>query len=199
MLMFLQLLILEKNLEDLDYKDSLAGNIGGMLEARYEKIRATDGISQSRTRKVFSRTAKFISSTKDLGMGLSRLDPNRIAPIVLGGVYCLAQCIDGATEISLVAIKATMDIAELFALWNCLEERQMKKQHNKELQGLYDELSEEVARMYQVAIRLLGTLMKYFDSRWSKCTYDTGVIRLSNVSQKGLWLSLFPRNQSGRN
>ena len=145
-----------------------------MLEARYEKIRGKDGVSQGRTRKFFSRTAKFILSTKDLGMGLARLDPHRIAPIVLGGVYCLAQCIDGATEHSLAAIEVTMDIAEIFALWDCVEERQIKTQHNQQLRVLYEKLSGAVARMYEVAITLLGALMKYFDSKWRKCTCDVG-------------------------
>lgn len=167
-------MILEKNLKDLGNRASLADDIGQMLEERHEKIRAKDGVSQSRTRKFFTRGAKFVVATKDLGMGLARLDPHKIAPVVLGGVYCLSQYIVGATEVDLAAIEVTIEIAEIFALWNYLEERQMNKQHNQQLRVLYEELGGAIARMYEVAIVLLGTLMKYFDSKWRKYTRDIG-------------------------
>jgi hypothetical protein len=101
-------------------------------------------------------------------MGLSRLDPHGTAPLVFGGLFCLVQVIQGGIQQSPEAITLTMEIAEVIALWTCLEERQIKNNSNSSLKDLYTKLSDEIVEMYNAIIVLLGKLLPYFDSNWRK-------------------------------
>ncbi|MCJ1468740.1 hypothetical protein MMC07_007370, partial [Pseudocyphellaria aurata] len=154
---------LKEYLKDDDNEITLADRIGDMLNERYDRVRGKDATSQSQWRKYLQRTTKSISSTQTLGMAIARLDPHGIAPIVLGGLYCLVQVAGGSQSSS--AINATMEIADLIALWDCVEELQIKRNKNSELQKSYEELSGEVVKMYKAVIVLLGTMMVYFNSK----------------------------------
>lgn len=138
----------------------------GAIHEQHDKLRAKDGVSQGRLRRKLKSGAKLVLSTKDLGMGLGRLDNHNVAPIVLGGVYCLALLIGECTEEDLAAMKITMEIAELVALWTSVEKLQIRRQHHGHLQTLYARLSEQIVKLYKIIIVLLGTLMAYFDSKW---------------------------------
>jgi hypothetical protein len=63
-----------------------------------------------------------------------------------------------------------MEIAEVIALWTCLEERQIKNNLNSSLNDLYTRLGDEIVEMYKAIIVLLGKMLPYFDSNWRECS-----------------------------
>ena len=170
-LMNVQLLILKRNFNDLKSRDTIANDIATMVETKQATVRGKDGISESNARKVLTRSARFIMSTKDLAMGLARLDHHGIAPIVLGGVYTVVGIIQNDSDEHRAALTLTLDIAEIVALWNSIEKYQISKNLNPNLKDLYEKLSHAITSLYQEIIVLLGTMMAYFDkSRWGKCS-----------------------------
>jgi len=112
-------------------------------------------------------------------MGLARLDPYKITPIVLGGVYCAAQFAEGATDEDTAAVKVTMDIAELVAFWTILEQRQIINNQNPKLNELYARLGHELINMYKVIVILLGETVAYFNSKRREF-YSSCLNRLSS-------------------
>ncbi|KAH7130742.1 hypothetical protein B0J11DRAFT_603123 [Dendryphion nanum] len=110
-----------------------------------------NGVSRSPLRKVFLRIARVVLSTKDLGMGLARLDPHKVAPVVLGGIYCLASLIEGASEDDILAVKCSMDIVELVALWATYEKQHMVVVRSEELKEEYQKLGVKIIKMQRIA------------------------------------------------
>ncbi len=169
--MNVQLSILEKNFNDIENRDTIANDIATIVETKQATARGKDGISESNARRVVTRSAKFIMSTKDLTMGLARLDHHGIAPIVLGGVYTIVGIIQNDNDEHRAALTLTLDIAETVALWNSIEKHQISKNLNPNLTDLYEKLSHAIISLYQRVIESLGTMMAYFvKARWGKCS-----------------------------
>lgn len=165
--------MLKVNFDELDSKEEILRRIARTINEKQAELRAKDGVSQSKGLKALSRTARFIMSTKDAVMGVSRLDPHGIAPIALGGVYTLVQLIQGGSDESQAALSITLEVAELVAFWTAVEKRQISTNRNPSLGKLYTELSTAVVNLYKAIIVLLGTLIAYFHrSRWCKCSED---------------------------
>ena len=149
-------------------EDKIEQRIHTALAKRHDKIRGKDGATDSSARKWTRRISKFIGSTKAIAMPIAAHDPHKIAPAVLGGFYFLVGMIEGATEAGLAAIKVTAETAGIVARWHCIEEQQIRAYQPKSLQALYRKLSSEIVVMYEDIIRLLATLLAWFDSKWSK-------------------------------
>lgn len=165
--------ILKEKLGDLTLRnssseESLTDTLSRELEAQEEKLQAEDRVSQTRIRKELRNLSNFILSTKDVGMGVARLDPYRVAPIVLGCIYGVAQFVNGATEESLIAMRMISDIAQSIAYWVAVEQHHIARNGLLSLKPEYDELSEEIVKMYKDMIILLGTILAYFDNKWRK-------------------------------
>lgn len=139
---------------------------------KQDGLRAKDGLTQSTDRKLQSRSVRFTMSTRDLAMGLARLDPHKIAPAVLGGVYTIVQVLDNDTEESRAAMMTTLELAGIVALWTSIEKRQISKNSHPGLKALYQKLSELIVKLYEGIIVLFGTMMAYFDKnrfrKWFK-------------------------------
>lgn len=161
--------MLEKNLNEMDNRDTIAKDIQQIVNTKQDKLRAKDSLTQSTDRKFTSRSVRFMMSTKDLAMGLARLDPHKIAPIVLGGVYTIVQVLQNDTEEFQTAMTTTLELAGIVALWTCIEESQIQKNLNPRLDGLYQRLSGLIVNLYEGIIVLFGTMMAYHDkSRFRK-------------------------------
>lgn len=118
------------------------------------------------------KTTKTILLTKDTAMGSARLDPHRVAPVVLAGVYAIVRVIHGDEEQIRAAMTSTLKLGNIVSLWNCIETRQIRKNKNENLRDLYDRLSEAIVRMYERVIVLLGKIMAFCDDKWRKCIMD---------------------------
>jgi hypothetical protein len=162
--------VLEKNLKALDNKDSLVEDIASILNEKGERLLAQDGISQSRGRRYLARGVKFMMSGQNLAMGLARLDPHGVAPIVLGGVYTLVLILQNNSDESRAAMTIPLELAEMVALWNSTEKNQIMRNSNPTLKALFEKLSKSIKVLFEGIIALLGRMMVYFDRRrWCEC------------------------------
>lgn len=126
-----------------------------------------------RGRKWTGRFRRLVLSTKEPVMRATRFDPSYISPIVLGGVYTLLQASQDEGEAFMTALNATMEVAGLVALWTCYEYKQMRRNQNSSLNKIYEELREQIIKMYMEVIGLLGTMMKFYDERsWRKYPHN---------------------------
>ena len=161
--------MLRKNFEGLQNRNTIAQDIANVVEAKQISVCGTDGISQSRTREAVAHSARFVTSTKDLVMGLSRLDPHGIAPIVLGGIYTVVQIVQNDSDERRAALSLTLDMSETVAVWQSVERYQISQNLNQNCEDLYEALSKAIVQLYQRIIVLLGTMMAYFDKgRWGE-------------------------------
>lgn len=104
-------------------------------------------------------------------MGLARLDPLGIAPVVLGGVYTIVRVLHNDTEESQVAMTAVLELAGIVALWAGVEKRQISKNSRPRLKVQYQKLSELIVKLYEGIIVLFGTMMAYYDqNRFRRCS-----------------------------
>ena len=102
-------------------------------------------------------------------MGLSRLDPHGVAPLVLGGIYTIFQVVQNDSDERRTALSLALDISETMALWQSIESYQISPNLNPKCSDLYESLGKAIIQLYQRIIVLLGTMMAYFDKgRWSK-------------------------------
>ena len=147
---------------------NIANQLQIALNERRQSLKGRDGVSQTVTQRVIQRGSKFILSTEKVVMGVSRFDHHGIAPLVLGGVYTLVKCVQGYTEEQLAALRVTVDIPEIIALWTSVEAREIRRPHPENQQQDYASLSREIKEMYQVVIVLLNTLLRYFNSKSRK-------------------------------
>lgn len=154
---------------------SLADNIARELSKRHCNLSNTQGdSSKSRFRKYSLRFARFVNSTKDLGMGLARLDPHHVAPIVLGGVYTLVQIVTSDSEDHRHAILTTLEIVETIAQWNHVEVEQILRNKDPNLTELFEKLGSSIKNLYQEIIVLLATMMIYFSkNKWRECSINS--------------------------
>lgn len=157
---------LSKHLELLEHEDDIVKSITTAPENSLNRMDGTAGVSQSTTQRCIQRGTKFMTSTERVGMGVARLDPHGIAPLVLAGVYTLVKCIEGATEDQRIANRLTMEIPELITLWTSIEQRTIRREHSSNQEEDYRKLCAEIVKMYRVIVVLLGTLVKYFDDSW---------------------------------
>lgn len=157
--------MLKQNLTQLDNRDTIANDIKQIVNTKQDKLRAKDGLTQSTGRKFKSRSVRFMMSTKDLAMGLARLDPHGIAPIVLGGVYTIVQVFQNDAEGSEAAMTTTLELAGIVALWTRIERSQISKNSNPKLIKYFQELSELIVKLYEGIIVLFGTMMAYFNKK----------------------------------
>jgi len=112
---------------------------------------------------------KSILLTKDLGMALARLDPYRIAPVVVTGIYCILQIVEGGDEDINRSKQYMKGIFQIVAYWTCVEEYEIGEDTNRELQKKCNELEKRVVEMYKEIIQLLVTLISYSKSKWGMC------------------------------
>lgn len=190
-LTLLQLSILQENLREIELgnlssAEPLTDTLRRKLEDQKKKLQAKDGVSQTPMRKQLRRLATFILSTKDVGMGVSRMDPYSIAPIVLGCIYGAAQFVIGATEESLIAMRAISDTTQSIAYWIAVEQHHIARNGLLSLKPEYDELSEEIVKMYKDMIILIGTILAYFDNKWRKSTesWIPLIVHVAKIFQK---------------
>ena len=95
-------------------------------------------------------------------MGLARLDHHGVAPVVLGGIFTVIQVIQGATDESLTAMTATLEIGYIVSLWNTVEKRQILRNRDPRLTQSYEKLSDSILQLYKDIIVLLGQMVAYF-------------------------------------
>jgi len=157
-------LVLEATFKDLVGDGFHTEGIEKLLEEQ-GKIVGKGDVSASGIR----RAAKAFSSTKDLGMGLARLDPSKITPVVLGAAYYFARGIEAKGDDDATAKDMCMDIIATLVLWNCLEKHQMMRQHSESCQALYESLEDKMVHMYEKALTLLEDLMLYLQNRGREC------------------------------
>lgn len=143
-------------------------DIERLVGEKQAKIRSSDGASPSKWRKALHKTTKTILLTKDTAMGFARLDPHKVAPLVLAGVYTIVQIIDGDEEQIRAAMTSTLKLGNIVSLWNCVEEQQIRKNQNESLKDRYSRLSQAIVHMFEQVIMLLAKTMAFFDSRWRK-------------------------------
>jgi hypothetical protein len=127
-------------------------------------------------------------------MGLARLDPHGVAPVVLGCVYTLVQTLANNSDEHCVAILITLEIAQVIGLWTDIEEKQTSKNQNSQLERLkemYEKLSQAVVRLFEKIIELLTTMMMWFDEpRWRKCFRAARVKSMfTEICRKTPWSS----------
>lgn len=104
-------------------------------------------------------------------MGLARLDHHGVAPVVLGGIFTVIQVIQGATDESLTAMTATLEIGYIVSLWNTVEKRQILRNRDPRLMESYEKLSDAIIQLYKDIIVLLGQMVAYFSkSKLRECT-----------------------------
>ena len=166
-----QLRLLEQNLNELNNRDNIADDIERIVNTKQGRLHAKDGLTHSAGRKLESRSVRFMMSTRDLAMGLARLDPHGIAPVILGGVYAIIRVLNNDTEESQAAMTAVLELAGIVALWTGIEKNQISKNSRSRLGIRYQKLSELIVNLYEGIIVLLGTMMAYFDeNRFRKCS-----------------------------
>lgn len=140
------------------------------MNTKQGRRHAEDGLTQTAGRKLESRSVRFMMSTRDLAMGLARLDPHGIAPFILGGIYAIVLVLHNDTEESRAAMIAVVELAGIVALWTGIEKKQISRNSNPRLNKRYQKLSELIVNLYEGIIVLLGTMMAYFDkNRFRKC------------------------------
>lgn len=167
----LQLQALEDNLGDLNSDGSLGDRILQLEKEQQAKIRSKDGVRATSWRRWLARTARAALSTKDVAMGLARLDKHGIAPIVLGGVFTVIRVIQEVTDEFHAAMAMTLEIGYIVSLWNTVEKRQILSNQDPMLADSYGKLSDAIVRMYENIVVLLGTMVAYFNkSKLRKCT-----------------------------
>jgi hypothetical protein len=155
-------------------------NVNQVFCNRQDNSQAEEKKVQSKLLKSIRRFAKSVILTKDLGMGLARLDPHRIAPIVLGGVYCIATIIDGNIDARKSAFLICRDILNTLALWKFIEQYQIVPNIDEDVNEEYEQLQKELVIMYADVIVLLETLTAYFDSKWREYIQSSHVTLLSD-------------------
>ena len=149
--------------------DALPTTLLELVDRRQTQIRGKDGVSLGHGRKWAGRFRRSVLSTKEPVMRATRFDPSYISPIVLGGVYTLLQASQDEGEAFMFALNATMEVAGLVALWTCYEYKQMRRNQNNDLDKMYEELKEQIIKMYIEVIALLGIMIKFYDERsWRK-------------------------------
>lgn len=167
-----QLRLLEQNLNELNDRDNIAKDIEQIVNTKQDRLHDRDGLTQSTGRKFESRSVRFVTSTRDLAMGLARLDSHGIAPIVLGGVYSIVRILQNDTEESRAAMTAALELARIVEPWTGIEKIQISKNSRLRMKEQYQELSELIVRLYEGIIVLLGTMIAYFDKnrvrKWFK-------------------------------
>ena len=138
------------------------------LNLERSKIRGADGVSQSATRRTLGRVSRGVLSTESIGRGLALLDPYRVAPIVVGGIYGLAKIVEGNTREEEAAFASVMEIAEIVALWACIEKTQIVRSQPARLEGYFESLCRKIVEMYEAIIVLLKAFISHRNSNWSK-------------------------------
>ena len=151
--------------------DSLGDRISRLGAAQQATIRSKDRVRPIRWRRWLGRTARAALSTKDVAMGLARLDHHGVAPVVLGGMFTVIKVIQGATDESLTAMTATLEIGCIVSLWNTVEKRQILRNRDPRLTESYEKLSDAIIQLYKDIIVLLGQMVAYFSkSKIRECT-----------------------------
>lgn len=165
--MRVQLAILAEAKDEAEQKEneSVAELFDLFLQEREDKLHGKDGVSRTPMHKYARKVAKFVISTKDLGMGLVRIDTYRIAPIVMGGIYCIAAIVEGATEEQRKAIDTALDMASLITYWDTIEELQIRTNANLRLTSSYKQLEVELIKMYKAIIVLMVGLTSFLRSK----------------------------------
>ena len=158
-----QLEVLERNLKDVGHRDSIANDIKNMVDNKQSTHRGKDRLTQTTGRKVYARSIRFIMSTKDLVLAVSRLDKHGVAPIVLTGVYTLVTVLQNENEEAQTALMTGLEVAGIVGLWTSIEKNQILKNQNERLTTQYKKLSALIIELYEGIIVLLGTMMGYYD------------------------------------
>lgn len=167
-----QLQRLKDNLGAIPNQDILPTDLLELVDRRQTQIRSKDGVSLSEGRKWMGRLRRLVISTKEPIMRATRFDPSYVSPIVLGGVYTLIQAWQDEGEALMIALNAIMEAAGLVALWTCYEYQQIRRNQNSDLDKLYQELSEQIVKLYMEVIGLLGAMMKFCEDRfWRKLSH----------------------------
>ena len=110
-------------------------------------------------------------STKDLAMGLARLDHHGIAPIILGGVYTIVKVLDNDSEESQAAMTIPLELAGIVAVWTKFENRQISQGTNSRLVQSYKKLGNLIVRLYEGIIVLFGIIIAYLEkNRFCGCS-----------------------------
>lgn len=162
---------MEANLGNVNSNDLLGDRISRLGDAQQATNRSKDGIRPIFWRRLLGRTARAALSTKDVAMGLARLDHHGVAPVILGGIFTVIQVIQGATDESLTAMTATLEIGYIVSLWNTVEKRQILRNRDPRLTASYEELSDAIIQLYKDIIVLLGQMVAYFSkSKLRECT-----------------------------
>ncbi|PMD56613.1 uncharacterized protein K444DRAFT_666200 [Hyaloscypha bicolor E] len=152
----------------------VTSDLAQILSERQKKSQAENEVSESSANSAISRalrsmsiakvrSVRFLMSTKDLAMGLARLDPHGIAPIVLGGVYTVVSVFDNNTEECQAALTITLELAGIVAVWTGVENHQISKNSDQRLNKLYAKLSDQIVGLYEDIIVLFGTILTWLD------------------------------------
>ena len=149
----------------LSNRDTLSKDLVQLVDRQQSQIRGKDGVSLSGGRKWLGRFGRLGLTTKEPVMRATRFDPSYISPIVLGGVYTLLQASLNEGEAFLTGLNVTMEVAGLVALWTSYEDMQIRRNQNSDLNEMYKELSEQIMKMYMEVVGLLGTMMKFYDTK----------------------------------
>jgi hypothetical protein len=148
------------------------GDVHHIVTKHHDDSQTSSTGMQRKLLESIRRAAKCVLLTKDLSIGLSRLDPHRITPVVLGGVYCTATIIDGNIDARKSAFPLCLNILNTLALWKFVEQCQIVPNLDKDVDKEYEQLKEELVKMYEDVIVLLGTLTAYFDSKRHEYTHS---------------------------
>ena len=166
-LIYHQIDLLEKNLKGIDNINFLPSKIASAATEQVAKF-TKDGISTSHTQNAFNSITRFMAPTEKLAMGLSRLDPYHIAPVVLGGVFSAIQLMNNETEGHRAAVKTIEDLLPIMTVWSFVDDRQIRTNRSKSLATFYDELRTAIIGLFRMIMILLGRILAFLSNKQSK-------------------------------
>lgn len=161
---------------------SIAEKTHTLISEELDKLHPGNGVSQSSLRCTVRRVAKFVISTKDVGMAFARLESQSIASVILASVYLAAQLVDQATDEVTQIIEIATEIPEIMMVWMRYEEVHMTNREAKDLHEEYKNLQDEIVKMYTAIIVLLGKLQEFLHKKWRKFYEDVSAFLHAHCS-----------------
>ena len=158
---------LEQNLEAVQTLDLSPNNIAVAAREQVAKL-TKDGVSISGTQNAFNGIARFMAPTEKLAMGLSRIDPHHIAPIVLGGIFSVIQIMTNNTEGHITVVKIIEDLLPIMTTWSFVDEKQIRTNRRKNFVPFYEDLRNAIVGMFRKIMILLGKILTFLSNNFSK-------------------------------